>query len=375
MARIPLHNPHIPESAHTYIREVIDSGHLDSNGPFTARCENWLQTELGVPRALLTNSGTTALEIAALLLDIRPGDEIIMPAWTFPSTASAFVHRGAIPVFVDIRKDTLNLDETRIAEAITSATRAVVAVHYAGVSCEMDAILALAEKNGLAVIEDAAQGFLARYRDQYLGTLSSLGVLSFHKTKASTCGEGGALLINDPRLIHKAEIIRDKGVNRQAWQRGEVPYYEWSQPGLGGGTPETTAALLLAQLEEAYQERDARLLTWQYYFDEITRRNLPLRLPAVPEKCGINGHLFAIRAESQNVASHIQKAMLKANIEALPHYMPLDQASAGKCLLSSHKTLPVTQDAKATLLRLPLWRGLDKVLQNNVITTLTRAMP
>ena len=373
MTGIPLHNPQIPESAHTYLREVVNSGRLDGNGPFTARCEHWLEAQLGVSRALLTNSGSTALEIAALVLDIQPGDEIIMPSWTFPSTANAFVLRGGTPVFVDIRPDTLNLDEQQIEAAITPRTRAITVVHYAGVASEMDRILAIARKHGLRVIEDAAQGFLARYRDSYLGTLGDLGVLSFHQTKTAVCGEGGALLINDPTLLEHAEIARDKGTNRQAWLRGEVDSYQWTGIGVGAAPSEITAAVLLAQLEQAVSETATRQTAWHYYARRLGSLTSGLILQPDPSPNEINGSLFTVRAETAKEAHRIRNLLKKGGIEAAPHYVPLHITNTGSRIGRVPTPLPITEITAKTLLRLPLWNRIDFETQDRVITALIQS--
>lgn len=368
MSRIPLHNPRIPESAQDYVQQAMNSGHLGGDGPFTRRCEDWLQAQLGTRRALLTHSGSTALEAAALLLDIQPGDEIIMPAWTFPSTANAFVLRGAIPVFVDIRPDTLNLNEQQIEDAITPRTQAIAVVHYAGVASEMDTILAIARKYGLRVIEDAAQGFLARYRNQYLGTIADLGILSFHQTKNSGCGEGGALLANDPELIERAEIIRDKGANRQAWQRGEVAWYEWTHPGLGAAPSELTAAVLFAQLEIAEEEKASRVWAWHEYHRLLKAAKSTLALPAIPRNCEPNGHLFAIRTQSVKQAKRLHSEMANSGIALTPHYLPLHESAAGPGQARWNGTLPVTSEVSQTLLRLPIWPTIAAATLDEIIT-------
>lgn len=375
MSRIPLHNPQLPEAAHTYTRQVLNSGQLGGDGLFGRRCEGWLQAHLGCHRSLLTTSGSTALEAAALLLDIQPGDEIIMPAWTFPSTANAFVLRGAIPVLVDIRQDTLNLDEQQIESAITARTRAIVVVHYAGLACEMDTITAIARKHGLRVIEDAAHGFLARYRDQYLGTIGGLGILSFHQTKNSGCGEGGALLINDTELINAAEIIRDKGTNRQEWRRGEVPWYEWSGPGLGGAPPEMTAAVLFARLETAHKEKASRLWAWHEYHRILKDDTSSLTLTEPPTHCEINGHLFTIRTRSAEQAREISAEMADYGIELTSHYRPLHESTAGAEKARSNGALPVTSKISQTLLRLPLWPDMSTTTLEEITNRLRRNKP
>lgn len=373
MTRIPLHKLQIPETANDYIRETMNSGHLEAGGPFTTKCEDWLQIHLETHRALLTNSGSTALEAAALVLDIQPGDEIIMPAWTFPSTANAFVLRDAIPVFVDIRPDTLNLDEQQIEDAITPRTRAITVVHYAGVACEMDPIMMIARKHGLRVIEDAAQGFLAKYRGQYLGTFGDLGVLSFHKTKNSGCGEGGALLLNDPNLIKSAETIRDKGTNRQAWQRNETLWYEWTTTGIGAAPTEISSAILLAQLENAENEKKERIWAWHEYLKKLQNQE-KLTLPIIPDYCEMNGHIFAVQTESSAQAEHIISETAKSGIEIAKHYYPLHQTKASAALTRSSQKLYVTERSAPILLRLPLWPGMDEITINEVLNTLIKTI-
>jgi dTDP-4-amino-4,6-dideoxygalactose transaminase len=336
-------------------------GALAGDGKFTAICQNWIEKRTGTPRALLTHSCTASLEMAAILADIQPGDEVIMPSYTFVSTANAFVLRGAIPVFVDIRSDTLNLDETKIEAAITSRTRAIVAVHYAGVSCEMDAIMAIAQQHDLFVVEDAAQGVMARYQGRSLGSIGHLGAFSFHETKNITSGEGGALLINDKSLIQRAEIIREKGTDRSKFFRGEVDKYSWVDLGSSYLLGEITAAFLAAQMEEADNITARRIEIWNRYHAEFERYEFAglLRRPIVPASCAHNAHMYYLLLPSLHERTSFIAGMRQQGVSCVFHYVPLHSSLYGMKVGRVSGDLAVTRDLSECLVRLPLWLGLE----------------
>ncbi len=354
---IPFSEPTTGDKERDYLLQALADGHLSGDGRFSKACQAWLETSTGTKRALLTHSCTAALEMSSLLAGIGPGDEVIMPSFTFVSTANAFVLRGAVPVFVDIRTDTLNLDEGLIEAAITSKTRAVVPVHYAGVACEMDIINSIAAKHNLTVIEDAAQGLGASYKGRALGALGHLGALSFHASKNVISGEGGALLVNNPELIERAEIIREKGTNRAKFLRGAVDKYTWVDVGSSFLPGEITAALLLAQLEQADDLNARRLAIWNRYkrsLDELERRGVA-RVARVPAECKHNGHIFWLLYERREDREKANTALKAAGISATSHYVPLHSASAGQLFARTNGALPVTEQAGECLLRLPLY--------------------
>jgi len=345
-----------------YMAEAYANGMLAGDGAFTRRCHAQLQQALGCPKALLTHSCTAALEMSALLAGVRPGDEVIMPSYTFSSTANAFVLRGAVPVFVDVRADTLNLDERLVEAVLTPRTRAIVPVHYAGVACEMDALLDIAQRHGLRVIEDAAQGYGSRYRGRALGTLGALGCLSFHETKNVICGEGGALLVNDAALAGRAEILREKGTNRNAFFRGEVDKYSWVDLGSSYLPGELVAAFLQAQLEEADTILQRRLVIWQHYHDglaELEARGW-LRRPVVPAHCAHNAHMYHVRLPSLDARQAVMRHMRAAGVNPVFHYVPLHSSPAGRRFGRAATPMPHTDAASDRLLRLPLWIGVDR---------------
>lgn len=348
---------------------------MAGNGLFTRRCHRWLEEHSGSRRALLTHSCTAALEMAALLLDLEPGDEVIMPSYTFVSTANAFVLRGARPVFVDIRPDTLNLDESLIEAAITPRTRAVVPVHYAGVGCAMDVINAVAARHGLRVVEDAAQAIMSTWRGKPLGALGDLGTFSFHETKNVHCGEGGALLVNDPALAGRAEILRDKGTDRSRFDRGEVDRYTWQDLGSSFLPSEISAAFLLAQLEEAETLTARRLATWQRYHIALAELEQEgrLRRPVVPEDCGHNAHMYYILV-APAVRGEVIRQLRSQDIHTVFHYVPLHLSPAGQRLGRAGGDLAVTCRSAASLIRLPLWIGMMPSDVDRVVTALTDVM-
>jgi dTDP-4-amino-4,6-dideoxygalactose transaminase len=359
---IPFNRPYSVGRELEYIQQAIDNRHLSGDGPFTRRCERWLEERIRSRRALLTHSCTGALELSALLIDIQAGDEIIMPSFTFVSTANAFVLRGAIPVFVDIRSDTLNLDETQIADAVTDRTRAVVPVHYAGVGCDMDAIDAVADRHGLLVIEDAAQGLMATSGGRPLGSRGHLAAVSFHETKNVMAGEGGALLINDPRWSERAEIIREKGTNRSQFFRGQVDKYTWVDIGSSFLPSEITAAFLWAQLEEAEAITAERLRIWRLYhaaFEPLERHGW-LRRPVVPQDCQHNAHMYYILNENLRARSALLRELAAREINAVFHYVPLHTSPSGLKFGRAHGELANTRDFADRLIRLPLWIGMGE---------------
>jgi len=367
--RIPFNRPYMTGRELAYIAQAHANGHLSGDGPFTKRCNAWLEQTTGAMRALLTHSCTAALEMAALLLDLEPGDEVIMPSFTFVSTANAFVLRGAVPVFVDIRADTLNIDENLIEAAITPRTRAICVVHYAGVGCEMDAIEAIAVRHGLTIVEDAAQGILATYRGRPLGAIGALGALSFHETKNLISGEGGALLVNDARFAERAEIIREKGTNRSQFFRGQVDKYTWVDVGSSYLPSEILAAFLAAQIEEADTINARRLALWNRYHEAFAPLEAAgrLRRPIVPAHCTHNAHTYYLLLDDLDARTRFI-ASLKANdIHPVFHYVPLHSAPAGRKYGRASGDLAITDRTGERLVRLPLW--LPDLDQARVIGT------
>ena len=354
---IPFNKPYMTGRELDYIAEAHANGHLSGDGPFTKRCNTWLEATTGARRALLTHSCTAALEMSALLLDLEPGDEVIMPSFTFVSTANAFVLRGAVPVFVDIRADTLNIDENLIEAAITPKTRAICVVHYAGVGCEMDAILAIAAQHRIAVVEDAAQGILSTYRGKPLGAIGALGALSFHETKNIIAGEGGALLVNDERFVERAEIIREKGTNRAQFFRGQVDKYTWVDVGSSYLPSEILAAFLAAQIEDAGRITAERLAIWERYHAALApyeARGL-LRRPIVPAHCRHNAHMYYVLLADLATRTRFIEALRGAGIHPVFHYVPLHSAPAGRRYGRTSGDLAITDRVSDSLVRLPLW--------------------
>lgn len=360
--KIPFNRPYMTGRELWYIAQAHANAHLSGDGPFTRQCNAWLERETGANKALMTQSCTAALEMAALLLDLQPGDEIIMPSFTFVSTANAFVLRGAVPVFVDIRDDTLNIDERLIEAAITPRTRAICVVHYAGVACEMDAINAVASRHGLPVIEDAAQGIFSRYHDRPLGSIGALGALSFHETKNVISGEGGALLVNDPALVERAEIIREKGTNRSKFFRGQVDKYTWVDVGSSYLPGEIISAFLAAQFEEAEAITARRMALWERYhaWAAPLERAGRLRRPIVPAHCTHNAHMYYLLLEDLEDRTHFIETLKSHDIGAVFHYIPLHSSPAGRKYGRAHGELPVTDAISERLVRMPLWVGLEE---------------
>lgn len=368
---IPFNQPFIVGKELYYIAEAVFGNHLSGDGPFTKRCHEWMEQQYKARRVLLTHSCTAALEMAAILCDIGPGDEVIMPSFTFVSTANAFVLRGATIRFVDIRRDTLNLDEGLIEAAITDKTKAIVPVHYAGISCEMDEIMAIAGKHDLFVIEDAAQGVNSTYKGRYLGTMGHLGCYSFHETKNFISGEGGALLVNDERFDLRAEIIREKGTNRSSFFRGEVDKYSWVDLGSSYLPSELNAAFLYAQLEVSEKITQKRAQVYAYYGARLRALKEAgcIDLPFVPEGVRHNGHMFYILAESLEQRTKLIKYLRQRNINAVFHYVPLHNSAMGRKVGVSG-ALPVTEEISDRLLRLPCFFALTQSEQDQVVKAL-----
>jgi dTDP-4-amino-4,6-dideoxygalactose transaminase len=362
---IPFNRPFLTGNELRYIAEAHELGHLAGDGQFTRRCHQWLEAATGASKALLTHSCTGALEMSALLCDIAPGDEVIMPSYTFVSTANAFCLRGGVPVFIDIRPDTLNIDESLIEQAITPRTRAICVVHYAGVGCEMEAIRAIAGRHRLVVIEDAAQGVGARYDGQPLGSLGELAAYSFHETKNVISGEGGALLVNDPARAERAEIIREKGTDRSRFFRGQVDKYTWCDLGSSFLPSEIAAAFLWAQMEQAESITERRLTLWDRYhaaFADLERKER-LRRPVVPARCTHNAHMYYVLLASLHDRTRFIAHMKERGIQTVFHYVPLHSSPAGRRFGRPQGTLARTDELADRLVRLPLWLGLEPQLE------------
>jgi dTDP-4-amino-4,6-dideoxygalactose transaminase len=355
---IPFNKPLHVDKEMKYIKKVIDNQKISGDGEFTIRCQEWFETNFYIKKALLTPSCTHALEMAAILLDIQEGDEVIMPSYTFVSTANAFVLRGAKIIFVDIRPDTMNIDETKIESAITERTKVIVPVHYAGVACEMDKIMELADRYNLYVVEDAAQGVMSTYKGRHLGTIGHLGTYSFHETKNYSCGEGGALLINDNRFIERAEIIREKGTNRSRFFRGQVDKYTWVDIGSSYLPSELNAAMLFAQLEKAVSVNEHRKELWETYYNIL--KNLPLELPVIPSNCEHNAHMFYIKTSDLNERTALIEYLKKNNVYSVFHYVPLHSSEAGLCFSLFSGVDEYTTKESERLVRLPMYHSLSK---------------
>lgn len=343
-----------------YIEQAIKVAHVSGDGPFSKKCHAFLEQELGTMRALLTTSCTHALEMAALLLNIEPGDEVIIPDFTFVSTVNAFVLRGAKPVFVDVRPDTLNLDESLLEAAITPRTRAIVPVHYAGVGCEMDSILEIAGRHGIPVVEDNAHGLFGKYKGKFLGTFGALATQSFHETKNFTCGEGGALLINDPALIERAEIIREKGTNRARFFRGQVDKYTWVDLGSSYLPSDILAAFLFAQFEHREQIQEKRRQVWHFYNDALASwaGEHGVRLPVIPEHVEQPWHMFYLLMPDLESRTRFIARMREQDIVPVFHYLPLHLSDMGRKFGGKPGDCPVTERVSDQLVRLPFHNGL-----------------
>ncbi len=353
--------PPYAEKAMGYIQECVKNQKICGDGLYTKKCSEWIEKKTGTAKCLLTTSCTHATELAALLVpDIGPGDEVIMPAYTFVSTADAFVLRGAVPVFVDIRPDTMNIDEKLIEDAVTERTRAIVPVHYAGVACEMDTIMDIANRHHLAVIEDAAQGIMASYKGKALGTIGDFGCFSFHETKNYSSGEGGALLIRDEKNVEEAEIIREKGTNRSKFYRGQVDKYTWINYGSSYLPSDMNAAYLYAQLEIAEEINDARLAIWNRYYESLSplAEAGKIELPMVPEGCVHNGHMFYLKAKDIEERTALIDYLKSNEIHSVFHYVPLHTAPAGLKFGRFHGEDRYTTKESERLMRLPMYYGL-----------------
>lgn len=375
MDYIPFNKPFIAGKELFYIAQaVIKNRHTSGDGPFTKKCQGWLEEQTGCRKALLTHSCTAALEMAAILAGIQPGDEIIVPSFTFVSTANAFVLRGGVPVFVDIHPDTLNINESLIEDAITSKTRAIVPVHYAGVPCQMDAIMEIAQRKGLWVIEDAAQALLSQYKGQYVGTIGQMACLSFHETKNIMSGEGGALLLNDPSVIERAEIIREKGTNRSQFFRGQVDKYTWMDIGSSYLPSDILAAFLYAQMENAEQIIAKRNFLFDLYMEGL--RPLADRgcfqLPLVMADCRCNGHIFYILTRSLEERTSLIHFLAQEEIAAVFHYVPLHSSPAGRMYGRASGLLKITEQVSDCLLRLPLYYEMTRENVQQVLSAVDR---
>ena len=359
---IPFNKPYMTGKELWYISQAHASGHLAGDGQFTKKCSAWLEQRIGCQKALLTHSCTAALEMAAILADIQPGDEVIMPSYIFVSTANAFVLRGGVPVFVDIRPDTLNIDETKIEAAITSRTKAIAPVHYAGVACEMDTIMGIARRHNLLVIEDAAQGIMSTYKGRPLGSIGHMAALSFHETKNIISGEGGALLINDPRFVERAEMIREKGTNRSQFFRGQVDKYTWVDVGSSYLPGEVIAAFLWAQMEEADAINQRRLGLWSNYhqwFASLEKAGKVQR-PSVPRECVHNAHMYYLLLPNLEQRTDLIARLRTKDINTVFHYIPLHSSPRGKSVGRAEADMTNTDNAGDRLVRLPMWLGLEE---------------
>jgi dTDP-4-amino-4,6-dideoxygalactose transaminase len=371
--RIPFNRPGLTGNEFRYIAEAIEQAHISGNGPFTSKCQALLEKELGVCKALLTTSCTHALEMAALLLDIQPGDEVIVPSFTFVSTANAFVLRGARPVFIDIRPDTLNLDASQLEGLITPRTRAIAPVHYAGVGCEMDQILGIAAAHGIPVVEDNAHGLFGKHREKYLGTWGCMAAQSFHETKNFTCGEGGALFINDPQYVQRAEILHEKGTNRSQFFRGQVDKYTWVDLGSSYLPSDLLAAFLYAQLEARKEIQAKRRRVWEFYQQSLGdwARASGAALPVVPPDCEQAYHMFYVLLPSLKHRTKLIEHLNAKGICAVFHYVPLHLSNAGMKFAARKTDCPVTEDVSNRLLRLPFYNDLTEAEQSLVVQTIT----
>ena len=353
--------PPCADKAMEYIEECVRNQKICGDGAYTKKCNRWIEERTGTTKCLLTTSCTHATELAALLADIRPGDEVIMPAYTFVSTADAFVLRGAVPVFVDIRPDTMNIDEKLIEAAITDKTRAIVPVHYAGVACEMDTIMDIAARHGLLVIEDAAQGILATYKGKALGAIGDFGCYSFHETKNYSMGEGGALLIRDGKYVEDAEIIREKGTNRSKFYRGQIDKYTWVNYGSSYLPSDMNAAYLYAQLEQADEINQARLACWNRYYERLAplKEAGKLELAVVPEGCVHNAHMFYVKVKDITERTEFISFLAENGVHSVFHYIPLHTAPAGQKFGRFHGEDRYTTAESERLARLPMYYGLS----------------
>ena len=371
--RIPFNIPPYVGHEMEYLQKACEVNHkICGDGPFTKQCKAWVEEKTGTAGCLMTTSGTSALEMAAHLSHIQPGEEVIMPSYTFCSTADAFVLKGAVPVFVDIRPDTMNLDETLLEDAITDKTRAIAAVHYAGVSCEMDTILEIAKRHHLTVVEDAAQGVMSSYKGRALGTIGDFGCYSFHETKNYSMGEGGAILIRDPEQISEAEILREKGTNRSQFFRGQIDKYTWVDYGSSFLPSELNAAYLMAQLDQADEINNARLARWEQYYRLLSPLAAEgrIELPVIPEGCVHNAHMFYIKTKDLEERQALIQALREQGILAVFHYIPLHSSPAGKKFGRFHGEDRYTTRESERLLRLPMYYSLTEENVNDVVSVI-----
>lgn len=370
--KIPFNRPTIIGKELYYISQTISNGHAAGDGEFTKKCNRLLEQSLGVPKVLLTTSCTHALEMAALLLDIQPGDEVIVPSFTFVSTINAFVLRGAKPIFVDIRPDTLNLDESKLEMLITPRTKAILVVHYAGVGCEMDMITAIASKYNIPIVEDNAHGLFGKYKGRYLGTFGAFATQSFHETKNFTSGEGGALLINDRQYAERAEIIREKGTNRSRFFRGQVDKYTWVDIGSSYLPSDILAAFLYAQLEAREEIQEKRRKIWEYYNQNLSdwAEANNVRLPMVPSHCDQSYHMFYLLLPTLEVRQALIDHLKSQSILSVFHYLPLHLSDMGKEFGGKEGDCPVTENVSDRLLRLPFYNDLDETDLSTVVSAI-----
>jgi len=373
---VPFNRPHIVGDELDHVGAAIEARRLSGGGEYSRRCAEALECRLGAARVLLTHSGTGALDMAAILADAGPGDEVILPSFTFTSTANAWVLRGATPVFVDIREDTLNLDESRVSEAITERTRAIAPVHYGGVACDMEAIGEIASGCGAVVIEDAAQALGSSWRGRPLGSFGEAAALSFHETKNIVSGEGGALIVNSPEWVERAEVVLEKGTNRTAFHRGETDRYTWTDVGSSFLASEITAAFLWAQLEHEAEIRAARHGIWGAYREALAglESSGRLRLPVIPGGAEHNAHLFYLLLDDREDRDRLIERLAEADVAAVFHYVPLHSSPAGRRFGRTAGELPVTDDISDRLLRLPLWVGMSEVDVSEVVDAVERGL-
>jgi len=367
--KVDFNRPVVVGNEFEYMKQAVENGHISGDGPFTKKCHAFFEKELGIQKALLTTSCTHALEMSAILLDIQPGDEVIIPDFTFVSTVNAFVLRGAKPVFLDVRPDTLNLDESKLEEAITPRTKAIVPVHYAGVGCEMNSIMEIAERHGIAVVEDNAHGLFGKYKGKYLGTFGSMASQSFHETKNFTSGEGGALLINDPVFVERAEIIREKGTNRSRFFRGQVDKYTWVDIGSSYLPSDILAAFLFAQLEQREKIQLHRKQVWEMYHTGLKdwADAHEVQLPCIPEYCEQPYHMFYLLLPTLGLRQNLIAYLRERGVYSVFHYLPLHLSDMGQSFGGEIGDCPVTERVSDQLIRLPFHNSLTSSEQEQVI--------
>jgi dTDP-4-amino-4,6-dideoxygalactose transaminase len=376
MPEIPFNRPLLVGNEHQYIDEALASGKLSGNGKFASRCAGWIEQRVGSRKALITPSCTAALEMTGILAELSPGDEVIVPDFAFVSTASAFVLRGAVPVFVDVDPLTMNIDPDAIESAISERTRAIVVVHYGGVACDMDRIQSIAQRHDLIVIEDAAHSVEASYRGRPLGSIGHLATFSFHETKNVQCGEGGALLINDPRFVARAEVIQEKGTDRSRFFRGEIDKYTWQDTGSSYLLSEVASAFLWAQLEHAEAITTERRDIWSHYYDalEPLEQEGLLRRPVIPADCHHSAHLFYVLLPTHTLRQSTLQALCERGVHAVFHYLPLHDSPGGQRFGKLGGPVPVSEDVSSRLLRLPLWGGLGATRTQTVVDAVYAAV-